>query len=76
MTQQIIDKYLKESASVADIEDYLMDELAGETMSKKEVFNTLVGFIRAKKYEFETAWKNLMQDGDIRKIDAKRYKIG
>ena len=70
-----IDKYIKEGASASDIENYIMDEFSGKSMSNKELFNRCAGEIGAKKYEFQVAVRNLMDDGEITKMGNK-YKIG
>lgn len=70
-----LDLFINESASVADIEDYIMGELSGRSMSKKEIFNMAVASVEAKKYEFEQAFKSLVADGDLEK-KGNKYKIG
>ena len=70
-----LDLFINESASVADIEDYIMGELSGRSMSKKEIFNMAVASVEAKKYEFEQAFKSLVADGDLEK-KGNKYNIG
>jgi hypothetical protein len=71
-----IDKYLKEGASASDIENYILDEFSGKTMSKSELFKYCASEIRAKKYEFQVAFKNLTGEGEIKKVAPNQYKIG
>jgi hypothetical protein len=61
--------------SVTDAENGIMDTLEHGKMSKGEIFDIIKKAFKLKKHEFNTAWKGLIDDGEITSSGGMKWKL-